>query len=51
MGTLIQTVEQALADSPRLKRFLAQVPPWDYKGGWQWVTDDPPPDEEPPNNN
>ena len=34
-------------ESPRRKRFLAQVPPWDYEGGWQIVMDDPPPGDVP----
>jgi hypothetical protein len=48
VGRLIEKVAEALAQSPRRLRFLAQVPPWDYKGGWQWVTDEPPEGEEPP---
>ena len=47
VGTLIATIEGALAESPRRKRFLAQVPPWDFKGGWQWIADDPSLDDEP----
>ena len=47
-GVLIQTVEKALADSPRLKQFLAQVPPWDYKGWVQWIVDEPSLDHDPP---
>ncbi len=46
-GRLIEKVAEALAESPRRRRFLAQVPPWDYKGGGQWVADDPPEGDEP----
>src|SRR5262249_46374657 len=36
VGVLIESVERALMESPKRTRFLAQVPPWDYTGGWQW---------------
>lgn len=42
VGVLIGTIERALMESPKRKRFLAQVPPWDYEGGWQWISDEPP---------
>jgi hypothetical protein len=42
VGRLAETVAQALARSPRRRRFLEQVPPWGHKGP-QWVTDDPGP--------
>jgi hypothetical protein len=47
IGSLIDTVREALARSPRRLRFLAQVPPWDHKG-WQWIADEPSPDDVPP---
>lgn len=47
VGRLVENVELALAPSPRRKRFLEQVPPWDHQG-WQWIQDDPPSDELPP---
>lgn len=40
VGRLVANVEEALAKSPRRKKFLDQVPPWDHKG-WQWIEDDP----------
>lgn len=42
---VVKTVEQALAESPRRQRFLAQVPPWDHQG-WQFISDDPPPERK-----
>jgi hypothetical protein len=45
---LIDSVENALAKSPGRKRFLAQVPPWDHKGPWQWIEDSPPPQNSTP---
>jgi len=48
VATLIQTVHGVLSDSPRLKRFLAQVGDrsWTDDGpGWQWIVDNPPPDD------
>ena len=47
IGLLIESIEAALMESPRRKRFLAQVPPWDYDGGWQWIADAPPPGDVP----
>ena len=47
VGVLIKSIEGALMESPRRKRFLAQVPPWDYKGGWQLIADDPAPGDVP----
>lgn len=47
VGLVLKSVEEALLESPKRKRFLAQVPPWDYMGGWQWVQDDPPPGDPP----
>lgn len=45
VGRLVDAVASALAESPRRQRFLAQIPPWDFKGGWQFVMDDPPPED------
>lgn len=46
-NVLVRTVEGFLAESPRRKRFLAHVPPWDWDKGWQWIADDPHPNDEP----
>lgn len=42
VGRLTQNLDDALAQSPRRKRFLAQVGPWSDEPKWQWVVDDPP---------
>jgi hypothetical protein len=46
VSRVVAKAEQVLAGSPRRRRFLAQVPPWDHTG-WQWVMDNPPEDERP----
>lgn len=40
VGRVVENVEKVLAESPRRKRFLAQVPPWDHEG-LHWITDNP----------
>ena len=40
VGRLVESVERALAKSPRRQKFLDQVPPWDHRG-FHWVEDDP----------
>jgi hypothetical protein len=40
VGRVVENVEKVLAESPRRKRFLQQVPPWEHTG-WQWITDNP----------
>jgi hypothetical protein len=42
VSRVTKKIDEVLAASPRRLRFLAQVPPWDYKGGWQFIADDPP---------
>lgn len=42
VGRVVENLEKVLAESPRRKRFLQQVPPgWDLKPGFQWITDNP----------
>ena len=40
IGLLTTHLEGTFALSPARRRFLEQIPPWDYQG-WQWVTDKP----------
>ena len=40
VGRVVENVEKVLAESPRRKRFLQQVPPWEHTG-LHWITDNP----------
>lgn len=40
VGRVVANVENVLAESPKRKRFLQQVPPWDHHG-FHWITDNP----------
>jgi hypothetical protein len=44
VGRVVETVERLLADSPKRKNFLKQVPSWDHQG-LHWITDNPRPED------
>lgn len=46
VGLVLEVIEATLAQSPRRKAFLAQVPqPWVPGPRWHWIADNPPPEK------